>query len=643
MLKHFLWAVLCSLSLFSNSWGQSKPNQAIFAPIDWPKADDLRTGGGAPGVGYWQNAASYTIRTAIDPTQNLITGSETITYTNNSPDALPFLWVQLDQNLFKPNAPGQVKQGEDSRWRGAFGDGGFNLSKVALRYNGKAVTPKYVINSTRMRIDLPEALAAKGGSIQIELDWSFKIPQYGADRMGRFDAEQGAVYQLAQWYPRMYVYDATDGWNNMEYLGQGEFYLDYGNYDVEISAPAEMVVVATGTLQNPTEVLTDTQVQRYNQAKKSAQTVVIIRPEEVGKPESRPRTKPTLTWKFKAENVRDFSWAASKSFIWDAAAWENVLLASAYPKEGLGDKENPGWEESTQMLRHSVQIYSSMWLPYPYPTMTNVAGVVGGMEYPMIIFCDVHSRGADLFGVTDHEYGHSWFPMVVGSDERRYAWMDEGFNTFINFYADNAYYKKNAAEVWTQNAEQMGFYAMMGLWDQPIMTHPDLIRANGLGLLAYVKPGYGLVMLREYILGPELFDAAFRTYIERWKFKHPQPQDFFRTMEEVSGEDLAWFWRGWFYGTDLYDAAIKGASQNGSSLTIQLANKKGLVMPQVLELKMKDGKTERLKLPVQIWHTGNDVSTQVFVKGQVVRITLDPDKILPDGNRNNDVWKASSK
>jgi hypothetical protein len=648
MRKFMLFMVVwCFVALPSFAQTQ-KTNQEAFAPISLAPGDNLRTGGGAPGVAYWQNSADYKIKASFDPATHKVTASSTMTYTNNSPDALDFLWLQVEQNLFTNTSRGYWKNPPNSRWRGAFEDGGDKIAKVTVIYKGKRYTPKYDVDDTQMRLDLAEALGPKGSlangnQVQVEFEWSFVVPSYGADRLGRYETPDGIIYEVAQWYPRVYVYDHINGWNSMPYIGQGEFYLEYGNYDFEISAPRNMVVVATGTLLNPQEVFTAEQARRFAQAKTSESTVMIIKPEEVGTAASRPAGTGNLTWKYKAQNVRDAVWAVSKAFVLDGAMWDDdkgdpVLLMSAYPKKSIGTKTNPGWEQSTQMLRHTVKTYSNMWLRYPYPVMINVAGVVGGMEYPMMVFCGADARGDGLFGVTDHEFGHSWFPMIVGSDERRYAWMDEGFNTFINFYSDNLYNNAKASDVWKQNAKQMAQISAAPIWDQPIMTQPDLLRANGLGVMAYMKPGYGLVMLREYILGQATFDKAFQTYINRWKFKHPQPQDFFRTMEELSGEELSWFWRGWFYGTGKFDQGIKEVSQSAGQLSITLENKEAVILPSTIELTFEDGTTERMRFPVEAWQMGNTFKTAMPATKTVTKITLDPDQWLPDVSRANDVW-----
>jgi hypothetical protein len=615
-------------------------NQDVFAPLPLPTPTTVRTGAGEPGPDYWQQRADYEIRVTLEPETHRIKGSEVIVYTNNSPDALDELWIQLEQNLFRPGSRGSLVN-SGTRWRGAFEGGGIELTRVEVVQNGRTTRPAYLVDDTRMRIDLPEPVAPKGGTIDIRIDWEFTIPEYGADRMGRFKGEDGWVYELAQWYPRMYVYDDVEGWNPMPYIGQGEFYLEYGDFDVEITVPRDFVVVATGELQNPEQVLTAEQRKRLERARKSDETIHIISPDEVGKPESRPRGKGPLTWRFRAENVRDFAWAASPAFIWDAAGWDGILLMSAYPREGLGTAERPGWEMSTQYVRHSIQHYSETWSRYPYPVAINVAGVVGGMEYPMIVFCSVHARDQALFGVTDHEFGHTWFPMIVGNDERRWAWMDEGLNTLLNHYSNLAYYGEGALRNRATSPDYIVDRMLDPTHDQPTMTYADQIRREGLGFLAYRKPGFALILLREVVLGRERFDAALKEYIDRWAYKHPQPADFFRTIEEVSGEDLDWFWRGWFYTNDLLDQAVDSVTTQDGTTLVHLSNREGLVMPVTLEIEFADRSTERHELPVEIWFRADTYAYALPAGREIVRVTIDPDGKLPDVRRENDVWQRT--
>ncbi len=613
----------------------AEPNPDVFRTLDLPDADAYRSASGRPGHDYWQQRADYEIRVALDPQGRRLEGSETIRYTNNSPDELDYLWIQLDQNLFRPGSRGSDIQPPDSRWRGAFEGGGIDVTNVRL--DGRAA--EILIDDTRLRINLDEPLPPGGSSVEVSMDFAFTIPQYGADRMGWLDVEQGTVFELAQWYPRMYVYDDVHGWNVMPYIGQGEFYLEYGDFELEITVPRDYVVAATGQLQNAEEVLTPQQRERLDRARGSAETVTIIGEDEVGDASTRPAGGGPLTWHFRAENVRDVAWAASQAFIWDAAGWEDVLNMSYYPREGLGTPANPGWEESTEYVRHSVAHYSEMWYPYPYPVAINVAGIVGGMEYPMIVFCSVHARDQALFGVTTHEIGHEWYPMIVGSDERRYAWMDEGFTTFINHAATQSYYGDDAPSRLTADFIAAGM--LRDVAEQPITTYPDLIPRDGLGFLAYRKPGMALHLLREVVLGAERFDSAFQAYTRRWAYKHPQPADFFRTMEDVAGENLDWFWNGWFFGTGVLDQEITELAERDGNTQVTVRHGDGLLLPVELLIEYQDGASERRRIPVEAFATGHSFTTTIE-GSDVSRVTIDPDVMLPDVDRSNNTARASA-
>jgi hypothetical protein len=604
----------------------------MFAPLALTPANDLRTGGGIPGQAYWQQQADYDIQVSLDPAAHRVTGQEAITYTNNSPDELDFLWLQLDQNMYAPNSRASVLNVFGGR--GLRLEGGYTLERVEIVQDGQRVTPHFIVTDTRMKIDLDRPLAAQGGVLSVEIDWSFVVPERGG-RMGRLETGDGWLYTIAQWNPRMAVYDDVDGWNTMPYLGSGEFYLEYGSFDVAITVPRDFIVVATGELQNPDDVLTRAQRQRLTRARQSSDRVYVVSPDEVGSSTTRPSGHGPLTWRYHADNVRDFSWASSRSFIWDAAAWENVLIMSAYPKEGLGDENNPGWERSTEYSLHTIEYYSTEWFRYPYPVAINVAGPVGGMEYPMIVFCSVRARGEGLIGVTDHELGHSWFPMIVGNDERRYAWMDEGFNTFINRYSNLAFYGEKSSRGSRTDAENIARGMRAPNADLPIMTYPDHMQGRSLGFLAYAKPGAGLVLLRDVILGPKRFDPAFRKYIADWAFKHPTPADFFRSIEDGVGEDLGWFWRGWFYSTEVLDQAVDSVAADSAQSRVFLSNRAGLVMPADVELTFTDGTTERRTLPVEAWIGRDSYTLTVPGERSVQCVTVDPDARLPDVDRSN--------
>src|SRR6266700_481394 len=409
-----------------------------FRRLVLPAPSLLRAGSGAPGPRYWQQRADYTIRASLDTATHTIAGAETIRYTNNSPDTLRYLWLQLDQNIYKASSRGAFLNPTDARFAGRGFEGGYTIDYLrAVRRIGRAagrVPLATTLNGTMLRADLDRPLAP-GGQAELELAYRFEVPEHGSDRMGREQFASGWLYEIAQWYPRVAVYDDVRGWNTEQYLGQGEFYLEYGDFDVAITVPRSFVVAATGTLANPLEVLTATQRARLVQAAKSDTTVPIIAKTEVGQPFTRPAgASPTLTWRFTARNVRDVAWAAAATFIWDASGYGGALIQSFYPPEANAD-----WARSTEYARHSIKHYSEKWFRYPYANAINVAGPVGGMEYPMIVFCSSRSGQRGLFGVTTHELGHQWFSMIVGSNARLYAWMVEGFNSFTNIYSGLAF------------------------------------------------------------------------------------------------------------------------------------------------------------------------------------------------------------
>ena len=582
---------------------------------------DTRSASGQPGAKYWQNRADYSLTATLNDQTKEIVGSEILTYTNKSPDKLGFLWMNVDQNLFKKDSRG-------------------NASTVAGKPVEKDVT--FTVIDTRMQVNLPQDLNANGASVKLKIEFSFVSPDYGSDRMGVADTKNGKIFTIAQWYPRMCVYDDIRGWDTHPYLGAGEFYLEYGDYDVTITAPASHIVVCSGELQNPTEVYTAEQQKRWATAKTSDKTVMIRTADEVTNPASRPAGKTTLTWKFKIKNARDVSWASSAAFIVDAArinlpSGKKSIAISTYPVESDGQA---AWSRATEYTKSSIENYSKRWFEFPYPAATNVAGNEGGMEYPGIVFCDIKSKGEELWGVTDHEFGHGWFPMIVGSNERLFAWMDEGFNTFINGISSQDFNKGEYKQRVPNMHQSAGMLTNPDM--EPIMAAPDNLKEANLGILAYFKPGSGLDILRNQVLGKERFDKAFRTYTERWAFKHPMPDDFFRTMENVAGEDLGWFWRGWFMNNWSLDQAVtkvkyvKGDAKNGAIITVENLDK--MVMPVVVEIKTKSGAVSRKSLPVEIWQRNSTWSFKVDTTEELDMITLDPDNAFPDNNTSNNVW-----
>ena len=611
-----------------------------FKPLFYPQTGtETRSASGQPGHKYWQNSADYQLNVSLDDTKNEITGSAEITYTNNSPDQLGFLWLQLDQNLFAKDSRGNAVVPLSGSRNGAHGeefDGGYKIKSV--KYDGKDV--KYTITDTRMQIDLPKDLKANGGIAKLKIEYSFLSPKYGSDRMGIEDTKNGKIFTMAQWYPRMCVYDDVLGWNTSPYLGASEFYLEYGTLSANITVPANQYVVASGELLNEKEVYSKEEINRWNQARSSEKTVAIRPESELGKNNA----TGTKTWKFKIENARDFAWASSAAFILDAArinlpSGKKSLAISAYPVESAGEK---AWGRSTEYTKASIEHYSGKWFEYPYPAATNVAGNEGGMEYPGIVFCHMSSKGESLWGVTDHEFGHTWFPMIVGSNERLFAWMDEGFNTFINEGSTAAF--NNGEYYHKQDIGKMGGFVLNDNYEQ-IMVGPDNMKERSIGVLAYFKPGMGLGMLRETILGPEKFDKAFKTYVARWAFKHPTPWDFFHTMENVSGEELNWFWRGWFINKWKVDQAVKsvkpfnGDYKNGAQVTVE--NLGQLPMPTTVELTFKDGTKQVVKLPVEVWKRNTEWTFKVNSTKEVTDVKLDPASGVPDINPKNNVWTSA--
>ncbi|MFV8376104.1 M1 family metallopeptidase [Flavobacterium sp. LB1P71] len=665
--SHF--RVLLNLTLLvgvSSIWAQQTPTNATinegskydyhdaFAPFFYTKnGTSTRSASGQPGSEYWQNRADYQLTARLNDQNNEITGSGIITYTNNSPDKMNFVWMNLDQNLFKSDSRGNAVvpiTGSRNGAQGQIFDGGHKIKsvKVISTSNGKTTesVAKYVISDTRMQVFIPHGLNAKGGIVKIKIDFSFIAPNEGSDRMGVLETKNGKIFTIAQWYPRMCVYDDVRGWNTNPYLGASEFYLEYGDLDVNITAPSNHIVVCSGELLNPTAVYSVEQQKRWAQASKSDKTVVIRSADEVTAAANSTAPKTEKIWHYKIKNARDLSWASSAAFILDGAkinlpSGKKSLALSAYPIESAG---NDAWGRATEYTKSSIENYSKRWLEYPYPVATNVAGNEGGMEYPGIVFCGWESKGEDLWGVTDHEFGHNWFPMVVGSNERLFAWMDEGFNTFINSLSSVDFNNGEYKEKVTDLHDRAETFTNPNL--ETIMSSPDNMKEANIGLLCYFKPSSGLVILREQVLGPERFDLAFRTYVERWAFKHPTPDDFFRTIENVAGEDLSWFWRGWFQYNWRLDQGINSIkyikNDPKQGVIISIENFEKMAMPVVLDIKTKSGNVTRVKLPVEVWQKNIEWSFKHNSTEEIESITIDPDHVFPDSNESNNSWTSAN-
>ena len=608
-----------------------------------------RSGSGAPGPRYWQNEADYRIDVTLDPAQKTLSGTDEITYTNNSPDTLRYLWLQLDQNLYKKDSRGAIIAAlRNPRYITPGFDGGYDIRSVEVRQGDDWRPADHLITDTRMQIRLARPLAPGGGVARIRIAYSYRIPPFRL-RTGWYETKNGPVFNTAQWYSRMAVYDDVIGWNTLPFLGRGQFYLDYGHVEYAVTVPWDFLVVGSGQLENPSEVLTPTQIGRLAAAAKSDSTVMIRGAAEIADAASRPTEHGTLTWRFSMENTRDVAWAASPAFVWDAARIDlpdhkTALAESAYPVEVAG---SDAWGSSTQFVKHTVEYDSEQWYPYPWPAAINVAAAAGGMEYPGIVFCGWNSKGRSLWSVTTHEIGHDWFPMLVGSDERQYGFMDEGFNSFINIYSTRAYengrYAPYSAEV--DSMPLLAAYMVRSGQPDPIMTFADDVQRSYVGFNNYTKPAAGLYLLREEVLGHQRFDEAFREYIRRWAYRHPTPQDFFRTMNDVAGENLNWFWKEWFYETWTLDQSVTGVRYDGDDPShgsvITIANNRAMVMPVTVRVKEENGRSGVVHLPVEVWKQGGRFSFRYDSQSPLDSVVIDPDDRLPDVDRRNNVWTRS--
>ncbi|MBN8576096.1 MAG: M1 family metallopeptidase [Cyclobacteriaceae bacterium] len=568
----FTLLLLATLPAFAQQKWQGK-----FEQLDQtlPTPNSYRSASGAPGANYWQQRADYDIDVDLNEDTQVITGKETITYYNNSPETLRYLWLQLDQNNLASGS--LTAKTETNRVRDSIPVKFFPLAGDALNYTGgfkiksvKDASGKdlpFTINFTMMRVDLPTPMKP-GDKYAFSVEWSYvekdrmKFGQRGGYEI--FPEDGNALYTIAQWFPRMCVFDDYEGWQNKQFIGQGEYALVFGNYRVRITVPADHIVGATGMLQNPKDVLTKEQIERFERAKKTFDAPVFIVTEAEARKKEKERAKKKSTWDFYAENVRDFAFATSRKFIWDAQAVKvgdkTPLAQSLYPKEG-----NPLWaKESTKAIKNTLEVYSARTFDYPYPTAYSVHTANQGMEYPMICFNGgrpkpdgtwSHRTYEGMVGVIVHEVGHNFFPMIVNSDERQWSWMDEGLNSFLEREVKRERYPDIGIS-WGSPKGMAGYMRGDKNMMRPIMWHSDNIPQGDFGPNAYGKPAAALTLLRETIMGPELFDKAFKEYSLRWMFKHPKPADFFRTMEDASAVDLDWFWRGWFYTVDNVDVEL---------------------------------------------------------------------------------------
>ena len=650
----FLCVQLLSICfLFAQNGSDSSaynPHDFFTQNFNPPAGNAFRSAKGIPGPSYWQNSASYAIHATLSEKDTSVTGDVTIFYTNNSPDQLEYVWLQLDQNIFKPSSRSVAATRYPGDYFSVLGktNGGYQIKDVTVSQGGKTYTVQPVISDTRMQVRLNTPMLPKGDKVSIKINFSFIIPLDGAGRFGRQYTKNGVVYQIGQWYPRMCVYDDVEGWNTLPYMGLGEFYCDYGNYDYYITAPAEMIVYGSGDLQNPREVLTAVEINRLAKAANSDKTVTIIGADEAMKPSMRPTTKGNLTWHFSMKNTRDVGWCAGKGMIWDAAkinlpSGRKALAMSCYPVESIGDA---AWTRSTEYLKASIEIYSKSVFEYPWNVAVSNAGITGGMEYPGIIFNNYKETKARLWFLIAHEIGHNWYPMIVGSNERKYMWQDEGFNTYINYIATDLFNKGeyvNDKAYFDKSFFASRDYEQFMQYKDPLITVSDAMDEQQ-HYQFYGKTAYGLNLLRTVVVGKERFDYAFRKYTKAWAFKHPTPYDFFHCINSAAGEDLNWFWKEWFFTTWKLDQAVTNVSYvdsdpaKGALITIE--NKGKMIMPVIAKITQTNGKEETIGLPVEIWQRGGTWTFKYFSMTKIDKVILDPQNVLPDVDRKNNEWNS---
>ncbi|WP_338355972.1 M1 family metallopeptidase [Yeosuana marina] len=634
-----------------NASAQYDPSKIFVTDFYTHSATTIRSASGKPSSGYWQNKSDYKVKASFDVDTRLLKGEVAIDYTNNSPDILQALWLQLDQNIANTDSRSNKLQNPDNA---PDNSKGYTISRLRMLKNETWQEISFIVDGTRMQIRLNDFINPNE-TVKLSIDYSYTLQtKSSGGRSGYMNTDDGAIFEFSYWYPRMCVYDDYNGWNTLPFIGGGEMYLDYGTIDYEVTVPSNQVVVGAGTLINGDDILNNKTLKRLNEASQSDKTVFIRNANELNMPVTK-KTTGTTTWHFKMENTRDVAWAMSTAYIWDAAKINlpkggTALAQSVYPIAST--KDNKAWARCTEMLKASVEEFSSKWFVYPYDVATCVAGPVGGMEYPGLAFNSWKAEPYDMFLLASHEIGHTWFPMIVGSDERRHPFMDEGFNTFIDIYAHDDFNNGEFAP------KRDGEYAEGGgnpadeiikviedCKDGPtLMTPADDMDYKHVHPLAYFKSAFGLVLLRDVILGPDKFDYAFRQYIHNWAFKHPKPEDFFRSIDNGSGEDLTWFWQGWYHHNWQLDQAItnvtyvKEDESKGANITV--TNNQQMVMPILVKVEESNGKIHEFKVPVEIWKFGKDAEFHVNSTSKIKRIIIDEKHQLPDIDRSNNEWYA---
>jgi hypothetical protein len=621
--------------------GTAARNEAFGIPVlesfERAVAQGTRTHKGEPGPRYWQQWAEYRLQAELNPVSKRLSGKGSIRYHNRSPDTLREIYVHLLHNLFDPRA----RHNTDVPWSVE----GVSLSRVAAQGKeleaGEGEKAGYAVDGTIMQIRLPRPLAPNK-SVDLEFAWKLRIPPDGAPRGG----QDGEAFYLNYWYPQLAVYDDVNGWQTDQYLGNAEFYMGYGNYDLALTVPAGWLVNATGRLLNPEDVLSEQTRARLDSAKQSSSVVhVVTEPDRKAGVSTTSGRDGKLTWRFRADSVRDVAWAASAKYLWDAthavtgdATGDGRPDTSAIYAFYRPEKRISHWNESARYSRHSIEFFSSYLSPYPYPHMTAVDGPnsCGGMEYPMMTCIGGQWDTLGLYEVTTHEIGHMWFPMVVGSDEKRYAWMDEGLTQFNQSQAMADFFKGFDDEA--RNRRNYLDFAEMGS-ETELMRHGDRYPSYpAYGVASYYKPATIMVALRG-VLGQETFNRALKEYLRRWAYKHPTPYDLFHTFEDVAGEDLSWFWRTWFFETWKLDQAIDTVITLGDSLEVVLDNRGKAIMPARLAVTRTNGRVDRVPLPASVWFDGDRQETVRIVREPAIRtIEIDIDREFPDLDRSNQVW-----
>ncbi|MFQ5746121.1 MAG: M1 family metallopeptidase [Gemmatimonadota bacterium] len=620
--------------------------EAVHPPAAYQTAIDngTRSPDGRPGPDYWQQQVDYRIDVGLEPSTARLTGSETIRIQNNSPGPIQVAVLHLYQNLFsegvRRNRPVTLTGGIELT---RVATGGKDLGEIDARtmqqqFRSSERDGGYLVQGTIAQVLFPTAVES-GASIELEVEWGFDVSGGGGMRMGRLDHD---VFNLAQWYPQVAVFDDVFGQDASPYLGNGEFYDEYGSFDVAVTVPEGWLVVGTGELTNGEEVLRPEALARLRSAPAVDTVVHVVSAEDLSAGRAtRESASGTLTWRFHADSVRDFAFATSGKYVLDATGADTggprgrVLIQNVY------DPAVEHWAEATLYAKHAIELFSAHLIPYPYPHATTAYGPpeVGGMEYPMITFINRSSPGRGLNGVVTHELGHFWMPMVVGSKEMAYAWMDEGFTQFNASRAMGDYYGDENARNQDRNIYLQA--VRFGL-DTPIMEHTDYVENGfGRGVAAYMKPASVMHALR-HMLGDDTFDAAFSDYARAWAFKHPMPWDFFSMMEEAAGTDLDWFWQGWFYGDGELDQAIDSVTPAPGGITISLSNLGEVVMPVELTIQLVDGSETEVVLPVDAWTGTRTISRTLAVSDDVAKVTIDPGSYYPDRDRSNNEWKAEN-